>query len=232
MHTHNHEVYQIERDGKITPLRSTDRDHDDEVALIERFQSGDTAVFDQLFVRYRPRIRRVIGSIILNPEDTADLTQDVFLRAYQGLTGFKKGSQFYSWLYRIAINRCIDFMRQKATRKLIADEPSCDEVLYTCSLNRHPITPTEALANKEMQVHLRIAIMQLTPKRREIFILRYLEGLPVKEIARKLGRSSGTIKAHLFHAREKLQDEIRPYLTSEPEYMWGELHPEKNSPRL
>ena len=211
MHTQNPEVYQVERSEPQVG------GYDDEVVLIERFQGGDTAVFDQLFVRYRPRIRRVIGSIILNPEDTADLTQDVFLRAYQGLTGFRKGSQFYSWLYRIAINRCIDFMRHQATRKLIADDPSCDEVLYTCALNRQPITPTKALDNKEMRAHLRTAIMQLTPKRREVFILRYLEGLSIKEIARKMRRSTGTIKAHLFHVRRKLQDEIRSYLTGEPE---------------
>lgn len=210
MHTQHLEIHQIERSAGITQPQV--RGYDDEVALIERFQGGDTAVFDRLFVRYQPRIHRVIGSIILNPEDTADLTQDVFLRAYRGLTGFKKGSQFYSWLYRIAINCCIDFMRQKAVRKLIVNQPPCGEVLYTYPLNRRPITPTQALDNKEMQAHLRTAIMQLTPKRREVFILRYFEGLSVKEIAHKMRRSPGTIKAHLFHAREKLQDEIRSYL--------------------
>lgn len=76
-----------------------------DVQLIQRFQQGDSGVFDLLYRRYKHRIYGVIRTIILHREDALDLTQEVFLKAYQGLGSFKKTSQFYSWLYRITINR-------------------------------------------------------------------------------------------------------------------------------
>ena len=184
----------------------------DDSQLVERFQEGDLEVFDLLYLRYHNRIHGVIRAIISNPEDALDVTQDVFLKAYQGLENFKGASQFYSWLYRITINRCIDYMRQRSKHRVISDDPVSDDVFYGNVANRHPSAPSKAVENEEFYTHLRQAVMQLSPKQREVFILRYREELPLKEIGRKMGRSTGTIKAHLFQAQRNLRMLLRPYL--------------------
>lgn len=81
-----------------------------DTVLIARFQSGESGVFDILYLRHYDRIHGVILSVVYNPEDALDITQEVFLKAYQGLVRFNRASQFYSWLYHIAINQCIDYM--------------------------------------------------------------------------------------------------------------------------
>ena len=180
--------------------------------LVECFQDGDSEAFNLLYLRYRGRIHGVIRAIISNPEDALDVTQDVFLKAYQGLGNFKKASQFYSWIYRITINRCIDFMRQRSKHRVMSDDPVSDDVFYSNVANRHPSAPSKAVENEEFYVYLSRAVMQLSPKQREVFILRYREELPLKEIGRKMGRSTGTIKAHLFQAQRNLRALLLPYL--------------------
>ena len=180
--------------------------------LIERFQEGDSEVFDLLYLRYRDRIYGVICSIISNREDALDLTQDVFLKAYQGLGNFKRASQFYSWLYRISINRCIDFMRRGTKHRVIRNDPLSDEEFYPHEARRHLLAPSKAVENEEFRIYLHRAVMELTPKQREVFILRYREELPLKEIGIKMGRSIGTVKAHLFQVHHNLRELLLPYL--------------------
>ncbi|MDE0300100.1 MAG: sigma-70 family RNA polymerase sigma factor [Candidatus Poribacteria bacterium] len=184
----------------------------EDAQLVERFHEGDSEAFNLLYLRYRSRIHGVVRAIITNPEDALDVTQDVFLKAYQGLGNFKKASQFYSWLYRITINRCIDYMRHRSKHRVISDDPVSDDVFYGNVANRHPSAPSKAVENEEFYAYLRRAVMQLSPKQREVFILRYREDLPLKEIGRKMGRSTGTIKAHLFQAQRNLRVLLLPYL--------------------
>lgn len=174
--------------------------------LITRFQSGDLGAFDSLYRRHRDRIHRVILSVVSNPEDALDLTQDVFLKAYKRLDTFKRASKFYSWLYRIAVNRCIDHMRRQSKHHVLIDEPFCEETFY-----RAPANPLASLEWAEFHRQLDAALPALTPSQRTVFVLRYQEDLPLKAIARRLGRSTGTVKAHLFHARRTLHDQLLPY---------------------
>ena len=173
-------------------------------ALIARFQSGDSGVFDLLYLRHRNRIHGVVLSMISNPDDALDITQEVFLKAYQGLERFKQASQFYSWLYRIAVNQCVDYMRRQSKHRVLINEPFCEETFYQDS-----IQPTAALEKDEFHCQLRTALQALTPCQRRVFLLRYQEELPLKAIARRLGRSTGTIKSHLFHARRTLHHQLK-----------------------
>ena len=175
-------------------------------ALIARFQSGDLGAFDLLYHRHRDRIHGVVLSVISNPEDAQDLTQEVFLKAYQHLVTFKRASQFYSWLYRIAINCCIDHMRRQSKHHALIDEAFCDESFYC-----EPVNLLVALERDEFHSQLHAALPALTPNQRTVFVLRYKEDLPLKAIARRLGRSIGTVKAHLFHARRTLHHQLLPY---------------------
>ena len=182
-----------------------------DVQLIQRFQEGDSEVFNLLYRRYHDRIYGVICSMILNREDALDISQDVFLKAYQALGNFKRASQFYSWLYRIAINRCIDFMRRGAKHRMISNDPVSDDVLYRHEVTRHLSSPSKAVELEEFGMFLHQAVLQLTPKQREVFILRYKEELSLKEIALEMGRSIGTVKAHLFQVHCNLRHQLLPY---------------------
>ncbi len=184
----------------------------DDAKLVEQFQQGDESVFNKLVVRYHDRTYRLAQRFVPNSEDALDITQDAFIRAYQGLSDFKRKSQFYSWLYRITVNLCIDFLRKNARREMTNYALESDDLpmMNIADLNLRP--PTQAVEDKELLAYLQRAIRQLAPKQREIFILRHWEGLSLKEIANTLGRSSGTVKAHLFHAHRNLRKLLRHYL--------------------
>ncbi len=163
-------------------------------------------MFDHLYLRHRERIHRVVLSVVCNPDDALDLTQEIFLKAYQRLKTFKHASQFYSWLYRIAINQCIDHMRRQSKHNVLIDEPFCEEIFRTPYVN-----PSTALERDEFYCQLHAALPALTPCQRTVFVLRYQEDLSLKSIARQLGCSTGTVKAHLFHARRTLHHQLLPY---------------------
>ena len=180
--------------------------HSSDTQIVDRFQAGDSTVFDFLYLRYHDRIYGVICSMISNREDALDISQDVFLKAYQALGDFKRASQFYSWLYRIAINCCIDHMRRRSKHGVLSDKPVSDEVFY-----HQPAHPAKGLENEEFSRLLHAALPALTPSQQSVFILRYKEDLALKDIACRLGRSIGTVKAHLFHAHRTLCHQLLPY---------------------
>lgn len=185
----------------------------DDTELIERFQQGDTAAFDLLFTRYQKRTHRLVQRFISNREDALDLTQDAFIRAYQGLGDFKSQCQFYSWLYRITVNLCIDFLRKKSRSEvLLYDSDESGELPMANIPDPRSESPAKAVENKELRIHIRKAVRRLPPKQRQIFILRHWDGLSLKDIAAVVGRSDGTVKAHLLHAHRNLRKHLLPYL--------------------
>lgn len=185
----------------------------DDNELIERFQHGDTAAFDMLFTRYQKRTYRLVQRFVSNPEDASDLTQDAFIRAYQGLGDFKSQCQFYSWLYRITVNLCIDFLRKKARSEvLLYDSDESDDLPMANIPDPRSESPAKAVENKELRAHIRKAVRRLPPKQRQIFILRHWDGLSLKDIAAAVGRSDGTVKAHLLHAHRNLRRHLRGYV--------------------
>lgn len=200
MQSHSHE--------SIPPACSVD-----DASLIEQFQKGDTAVFDTLFTRYQKRTYRLVQRFVPNHEDALDITQDAFIRAYQGLSDFKGQCQFYSWLYRITFNLCIDFLRKQARSEvMVYESDESDELPMANFPDLRSDSPAKAAENKELRGQIRKAIRQLPPKQRQIFILRHWDGLSLKDIAVKVGRSDGTVKAHLFHAHRNLRKHLSPYL--------------------
>ncbi len=187
--------------------------HKDDAQLIEQFQQGDKTVFDTLFNRYQKRTFRLVQRFVPNHEDARDITQDAFIRAYQGLADFKSQCQFYSWLYRITVNLCIDFLRKKSRSEVMVYETGeSDELPMANFPDLRSDSPAKAAENKELRGQIRKAIRQLPPKQRQIFILRHWDGLSLKDIAAIVGRSDGTVKAHLFHAHRNLRKHLLPYL--------------------
>ncbi len=185
----------------------------DDAELIEQFQSGDTTVFDTLFTRYQKRTYRLVLRFVPNHEDALDITQDAFIRAYQGLGKFKSQCQFYSWLYKITVNLCIDFLRKKSRSEvMVYDSDESEELPMANFPDLRLDSPAKAVENKELRLQIRKAIRQLPPKQRKIFILRHWDGLSLKDIATAVGRSDGTVKAHLFHAHRNLRKHLQSYL--------------------
>ena len=195
--------------------------HSSDTQIVDHFQRGDSTAFEFLYLRYHDRIYGVICSMISNREDALDISQDVFLKAYQALWKFKRASQFYSWLYRIAINCCIDRIRRQSKRRMHSNDPVSDDVFYRREVTRHLSSPAKAVELEEFGMFLHQTVLQLTPKQREVFTLRYKEDLSLKEIAIKMERSIGTVKAHLFQIHRKLREMLVPYFRYDRIETWG-----------
>ena len=207
-----------------TELSSTD-----ERELIERFQNGDTEAFNPLVLKYRQKIYNLLYERVRDREIAKDLTQDVFLKAFQGLPHFKQDSKFYSWLYRIASNCGVDFIRkQKRQKVLMFGElpPDADNILQMVQV--YP-SPSKMIENEELGQIIRKAVHQLSPGQQRVFKLRYRMELSIKEIAVRLKKPEGTVKSQLYQAHQKLQRLLIPYLQNEPLHWNGEDENESDS---
>ena len=183
---------------------------DSDITLVERFQHGDVAAFESLVLKYQNKVYDIIYHYTHDVEDAYDLSQEVFERAFKSLGGFKRKSSFYTWLYRIAINACIDYGRKWSRLQVfpVEDWSSLRDSLIAGSGN----SPAETVLVQELSQQITRAIDQLPPKQRAVFIMKRLDGMSLEEIAQVLGRKVGTVKAHLSHATHKLMDLLDPYL--------------------
>lgn len=199
----------------VDMLSANELESIDELALVTRFQNGDTSAFNTLVLKYQTQIAKLIYKHVKDAETTKDLSQEVFLKAYKALPRFKGDSAFYSWLYRIATNCCIDFLRQKKRRQdFLYDElPGTPEEFLL--FGRFP-SPSHIVEMEELGNMITKAINHLPPKQQQVFKLRYDQKLPIKEIALHINRSEGTVKTHLFNAHRNLRELLCPYLENRP----------------
>ncbi len=184
----------------------------DDNKLVERFQDGEVEAFDELVIRYQDKIYRLAYSFVHNREDALDLSQEAFLRAFQALGRFERKAAFYSWLYRITTNLCIDFLRNRSRTKSVSLDAEAAYLPNGLIRGYKQYSPTKYVEEKELQQHIINAVSTLSPKQREVFVLRHWDGLQIKEIANVIGRSEGTVKAHLFHAVRNLRKQLAEYL--------------------
>jgi RNA polymerase sigma-70 factor (ECF subfamily) len=194
----------------------------DEQELVIRFQNGDISAFNTLVLKYQSRIAKLIYRHINDAETTKDLCQEVFLKAFKALPKFKRESAFYSWLYRIAMNCCIDFLRQQSRRKTVAFEELTGGIEELPLISKHP-SPSHLIEMEELGDVISKAVSQLAPKQQRVFKLRYDQKLQIKEIAVLINRSEGTVKTHLHHAHRRLRELLRPYLENRPLEWDGEV---------
>lgn len=187
----------------------------DDSELITRTLNGDTEAFNPIVRRYRKKIYDLIYRRVHNHETAEDLCQEVFLKAWQALPNFKGKSAFYSWLYQIAINCSIDFFRRQNNEIVFASEELSYHIDNMLQIDQTQPPPDEILEKEEIGHLLYKKLRQLPSCQRRAFQLHYLDELPIKEIALRLNRSEGTIKTSLYHARQKLQHLLRPYLKDE-----------------
>jgi RNA polymerase sigma-70 factor (ECF subfamily) len=159
----------------------------DEQGLVRGAQEGDKDAFAQLYEAYFDKIYRYIVIKISNKAEAEDMTQQVFLKAYQSIRSFKwKGAPFSAWLFRIAHNQIVDFYRKKSKRPTVRLEES------TVVSSDNPLRTVENRFDIE---RLRVAALQLTSSQQEVISLRFAGGLAITEVARTMGKSEGAIKA-------------------------------------
>lgn len=183
--------------------------------LITRTQNGNTEAFTPLVNKYQQRIYNLIYRKVHNHETAEDLCQEVFLKAWRALPGFERKSVFYSWLYQIAVNCSIDFLRKQKRQIVFACEELSLNIDNRLQMTQTYPSPHEILEKEELKHIILKAASQLPPGQHHVFHLRYEEELSIKEIASHLNKSEGTIKAHLHQAHKKIRNTLRPYLQNE-----------------
>lgn len=187
---------------------------EDDAELVRRTRRGDLSAYDQLVRRYQERIYATIYHMTSNHADTNDLAQDTFIKAFHALKSFKGGSSFYTWLYRIAVNRTINFLKQRRHRthlsldNLDANAENDPDLVAFVSEK----TPRREVSLTELQEKLNEAMQQLSESHRLVVALHDVQGLPHEKIAEILDCNIGTVRSRLFYARQQLQGFLSEYL--------------------
>ena len=189
----------------------------DDRVLVERCKEGDEAAFKELVLRYQRKVYMLVYSMLNNHHEAMEKSQEVFLRVYKHLPSFEGTSSFYTWVYRITVNLCIDHYRKKKVRLYEYDDrfrhkPALQEEVFPVVSSASRETPTGRLLREELAAKIREAMDKISPKHREVLVLRELEGLSYQEIADVVGISIGTVMSRLFHARKNMQARLAPYL--------------------
>lgn len=172
---------------------------DDDFSLIKRFNNGEKEVFRTLVNRHKEKVRNIIFITLSEIDAIDDIAQEVFITVFKNLKKFRYESQFTTWLYRITINKCKDYLRKKKVRRIFSP---VDE--------DYDFSSTEIDENNDVRVIVRTAIDRLPDKLRIPMILRDLEGLSYQEISETLELDLGTVKSRIFRARESLRKNLEP----------------------
>lgn len=178
--------------------------------LIHRAAKGDEAAFEQLLTQHEKSVYNLCLRMTGNPEDAMDVSQEVFLRVWKNLGSYQFDAAFSTWLFRIASNACIDFLRAKKRRNdvsLTMQDENDGEDKELAVPDETPL-PEEQLLAKEQQRAVMKAMSELPPDFREILQLRVVEGLPYEEIAEILDIKVGTVKSRLARARDQLRKNL------------------------
>ena len=184
-----------------------------DVVLVKRAQGGDVAAYSTLMRRHQGKIYGLVYNMTGNQQDAEDLVQDVFLKGYKVLKRFKGKSSFYTWIYRIAINRTINFLKKRRNRSALSlhdmdGAVEADPAYIELSSRESPFRDASL---SELQEKLNAALQTLSEKHRAVVVLHDIQGVPHDEIGRMLGCSSGTVRSRLFYARQQLQGELSEY---------------------
>jgi RNA polymerase sigma-70 factor (ECF subfamily) len=189
----------------------------DERKLVDDARRGEMGAFRVLVERYQRKAYAVALGMVHDPDEARDICQDAFLRAHRNLASFEGDAQFFTWLYRIVANLCIDHLRKRRGDKVefddsLAHPESGDDT--GIAPRRTGFDPARALDDKELRARLREALARLSPTHRAVLIMREVEGLSYKDMADVMNCSIGTIMSRLFHARKKMQSMLIEYRTT------------------
>jgi RNA polymerase sigma-70 factor (ECF subfamily) len=185
----------------------------DEIDLIRRARLEDTSAYEELVRRYYGKIYGLVYGMLSNREDAEDVTQEVFVKAWKALGHFREQASFYTWIYRIAINRTVNFRKKRNRRKTVQFEEFDPDIKQAESYKE--FSSKGSVLRKmnlgEFQKKMNEALLTLSDKHRAVVILHDVQGMPHSEIAGIMGCSEGTVRSRLFYARKKLQEELAEF---------------------
>ena len=182
--------------------------------LVKRARRGDLKAYDELVKRYQERIYATIYHMTSNHEDANDLAQESFIKAFQALKAFRGGSSFYTWLYRIAVNKTINFLKQRKNKLHF----SLNDLDFNTEHNPDLValisdkTPHRDAGLAELQNKLNEALHKLSEPHRMVVVLHDVQGVSHDEIAEIMDCNIGSVRSRLFYARQQLQGHLAEYL--------------------
>ncbi|HEX7654435.1 MAG TPA: sigma-70 family RNA polymerase sigma factor [Verrucomicrobiae bacterium] len=182
--------------------------------LVKRARRGDLQAYDELVKRYQERIYATIYHMTSNHEDANDLAQESFIKAFDALKSFKGGSSFYTWLYRIAVNKTINFLKQRKNKFHL----SLNDIDFNAEHDPDLVslisdkTPNRDVGLSELQKKLNEALLKLSETHRTVVVLHDVQGMSHEEIADITGCNIGTVRSRLFYARQQLQAHLADYI--------------------
>lgn len=186
----------------------------DELEIVKKAREGDLSAFDILVRRYQERIYATVFHMTSNHEDANDLTQETFIKAHQALKSFKGDSSFFTWIYRIAVNKTINLLKQRKNRIHISlndMEMNAENDPELVSLVSHK-TPRRDMHLSELQEKLNKAMLVLSEDHRLVVTLHDIQGLSHEEIGKIMDCNVGTVRSRLFYARQQLQAQLSEYM--------------------
>jgi RNA polymerase sigma-70 factor (ECF subfamily) len=191
------------------PLNRAGRQEEDR-ELVRLSQNGTQAAFEELVRRHQQRVCALVGGILRHPQDVEDVAQQVFLKAYLGIKRFDQRAAFSTWLYKIAVNECWDYLRKKKVRPLVYEADLSEEQVSRLdgivSADRPPVGPSDRAETRELLDRMLDALPE---QDRQLLLLREVEGFSVRELAEILKLNVNTVKVRLFRARGRIMDAYR-----------------------
>ncbi|MCX7692983.1 RNA polymerase sigma factor RpoE [Tepidimonas taiwanensis] len=202
---------------------------DADAALVARATAGDQRAFELLVIKYQRRVERLIGRLVRDADLVPDLAQETFIRAYRALPQFRGDAQFYTWLYRIAVNTAKKALQEMKRDPLVPMSAlqNGEEGEETSALEQElnaqvadTETPDAVLASKEIAQAVQAAVEALPTELAQAITLREIDGLSYEEIARALDCPIGTVRSRIFRAREAISARIKPLLERQSGKRW------------
>ena len=199
---------------------------DTDLMLVERTVAGDQKAFELLVLKYQRRIERLIGRMVRDTDLVEDIAQETFIRAYRALAQFRGEAQFYTWLYRIAVNtakKALVDLKRDPTVSESALRGGGDEEDETSGMENELTsaeTPETILAAKEIAAAVNSAMEALPEELRQAVTLREIEGLSYEEIAEVMNCPIGTVRSRIFRAREAISAKVKPMLENQSGKRW------------
>lgn len=207
----------------LTPPEA-DKSLGTDAMLVERAVAGDQKAYELLVIKYQRRIQRLIGRMVRDVDLVEDIAQETFIRAYRALAQFRGEAQFYTWLYRIAINTAkkalMELKRDPTVSENSFKSADDDETSPLENELTSSETPEAILASKEIAVMVNAAMDALPDELRQAITLREIDGLSYEEIAEAMSCPIGTVRSRIFRAREAISEKVKPMLENKSGKRW------------